>query len=50
MVTKIAINNSAFQDKQEIGRLAVSKWKNIYNKNYHKSITNAAQEYAPLRM
>ena len=31
-----AINNSTFKDQQEIGK-AVSKWKNIYNKNHGKS-------------
>ena len=39
-----AINNSTFKDEQEIGR-AVSKWKNIYNKNHgNKAITNILQE------
>ena len=38
-----AINNSTFKDEQEIGR-AVSKWKNIYNKNHGKAITNILQE------
>ena len=38
------INNSTFKDEQEIGR-AVSKWKNIYNKNHgNKAITNILQE------
>ena len=37
------INNSTFKDEQEIGR-AVSKWKNIYNKNHGKAITNILQE------
>lgn len=38
-----AINNSTFKDGQEIGQ-AVSKWKNIYNKNHGKAITNILQE------
>ena len=42
-----AINNSTFKDEQEIGR-TVSKWKNIYNKNHGKAITNILQEYLPL--
>ena len=42
-----AINNSTFKDEQEIGR-AVSKWKNIYNKNHGKAITNILQENVPL--
>ena len=33
------INNSIFKDEQDIGR-AVSKWKDIYNKNHGKAITN----------
>ncbi len=37
------INNSTFKDEQEIGR-AVSKWKNIYNKNHGKANTNILQE------
>jgi len=41
------INNSTFKDEQEIGQ-AVSKWKNIYNKNHGKAITNILQEYVPL--
>ena len=41
------INNSTFKDEQEIGR-AVSKWKDIYNKNHGKAITNILQEYVPL--
>lgn len=41
------INNSTFKDEQEIGR-AVSKWKNIYNKNHGKVITNILQENVPL--
>ncbi len=40
---QIAINNSTFKDEQEIGRM-VSKWKNIYNKNHDKAITNILQE------
>ena len=42
-----AISNSAFNDEQEIGR-AVSKWKDIYNKNHGRVITNTLQEYAQL--
>ena len=42
-----AINNSAFHDEQEIGR-AVSKWKDIYNKNHGRVMTNTLQEYAQL--
>jgi hypothetical protein len=38
-----AINNSASKDEQEIGQ-AVSRWKNIYNKNHGKAITNILQE------
>ena len=38
------INNSTFKDEQEIGR-TVSKWKNIYNKNHGRAITNVLQEY-----
>ncbi len=38
-----AISNSAFNDEQEIGQ-AVSKWKNVYNKNHGKAITNILQE------
>jgi transposase len=41
------INNSTFKDDQEIGQ-AVSKWKNIYNKNHGKAIINILQEYVPL--
>ena len=41
------INNSTFKDEQEIGR-AVSKWKDIYNKNHGKANTNVLQEYLPL--
>ena len=42
-----AINNSTFKDEQEIGR-AVSKWKDIYNKNHGKANTTILQEYVPL--
>ena len=42
-----AINNSTFKDEQEIGQ-AVSKWKDIYNKNHGKANTNILQEYVPL--
>ena len=38
-----AINNSTFKDQQEIGK-AVSKWKNIYNKNHGRAIINILQE------
>jgi hypothetical protein len=41
------INNSTFKDKQEIGR-AISKWKDIYNKNHGKAIINILQESVPL--
>ena len=37
-----AINNATFKDEQEIGR-AVSKWKDAYNKNHGKAITNILQ-------
>ena len=42
-----AINNSTFNHEQEIGRV-VSKWKNLYNKNHGKAITNILQEDVPL--
>lgn len=42
-----AINNSTFKDGQEIGQ-AVSKWKNIYNKNHGKAITHILQENVPI--
>jgi transposase len=42
-----AINNFTFKDEREIGK-AVSKWKNIYNKNHGKAITNILQENVPL--
>lgn len=38
-----AINNSMFKDEQEIGQ-AVSKWKDGYNKNHGRAITNVLQE------
>jgi transposase len=38
-----AINNSTFKDEQEIGQ-AVSNWKDIYNKNHGKAITNILQD------
>ena len=41
------INNSTFKDEQEIGQ-AVSKWKDIYNKNHGKANTNILQENVPL--
>ena len=41
------ISNSTFKDEQEIGR-AFSKWKNIYDKNHCKAITNILQEDVPL--
>jgi transposase len=41
------VNNSTFKDEQEIGK-AVSKWKNIYNKNHGRAITNILQEDIPL--
>ena len=37
------INNSTFKDEQEIGQ-AVSKWKDIYNKNHGKANINILQE------
>jgi DDE superfamily endonuclease len=37
------INNSTFKDEQEIGQ-AVSTWKDIYNKNHGKAITDVLQE------
>ncbi|MER5175267.1 MAG: transposase, partial [Candidatus Nitrosocosmicus sp.] len=43
------INNSTFKDEQEIGR-TVSKWKNTYNKNHGRAITNILQKYVPLRL
>ncbi len=43
-----AINNSTFKDEQEIGRAAVSKWKDVYNKNHGKAIINILQENVPL--
>ncbi len=43
-----AINNSTFKDEQEIGQAIVSKWKDIYNKNHGKAITNILQEDVPL--
>jgi hypothetical protein len=42
-----AINNSTFKDDHEIGR-TVSKWKNIYNKNHGKVITDVLQEHIPI--
>jgi transposase len=41
------INNFTFKDEPEIGQ-AVSNWKNIYNKNHGKAITNILQENVPL--
>jgi transposase len=38
-----AINNSIFKDEQEIGQ-SVSKWKDTYNKNHGRAITNILQE------
>jgi hypothetical protein len=43
-----AINNSTFKDEQEIGRATVCKWKNTYNKNHGKAITDILQEDVPL--
>ncbi len=43
-----AINNSIFKDEQEIGRVAVSKWKDIYNKNHGRAIINILQENTSL--
>ena len=42
-----AINNSTFKNEQEIGR-TVSKWKNTYNKNHDRAITNILQVDVPL--
>jgi hypothetical protein len=42
------INNFTFKAEQEIGKATVSKWKNIYNKNHGKAITNILQENVPL--
>ena len=42
-----AINNATFKDEQEIGR-AVSRWKDAYNKNHGKAITNILQKNVPL--
>ena len=42
-----AINNSTFKNEQEIGQ-AVSKWKNTYNKNHDRAITNILQVDVPL--
>ncbi len=43
-----AINNSTFKYEQEIGQAIVNKWKDIYNKNHGKAITNILQEDVPL--
>ncbi len=40
---QVVNNNSTFKDEQEIGQ-AVSKWKDIYNKNHGKAITHILQE------
>ena len=37
-----------FKDEQEIGQATVSKWKDGYDKNDGKAITNILQEYLPL--
>ena len=42
-----AINNSTFKDELEIG-IAVSKWKDLYNKNHCRAITNILQENVSL--
>jgi transposase len=42
-----SINNYTFKDEQEIGR-TVSKWKDKYNKNHDKAITDILQEDVPL--
>ena len=39
-----AINNSTFKDEQEISRAAVTKWKDVYNKNHCRANTNILQE------
>jgi hypothetical protein len=41
------INNSTFKDEQEIGR-TVSKWKDAYNKNHGRAITNILHENVTL--
>ena len=41
------INNATFKDEQEIGQV-VSKWKDTYNKNHGKVITDILKEYVPL--
>ena len=43
-----AINNSTFKYEQEIGRAAVSEWKDAYNKNHGIKITNILQENVSL--
>ena len=49
MVTKTdAINNATFKDEQEIGQTVISKWKNTYNKNHGRAITNILQKYVSL--
>ncbi len=51
---QLTINNSTFKDEQKIGQAAaaaaaaVSRWKNIYNKNHGKAITNILQDDALL--
>ncbi len=44
---RLAINNSTFKNEQEIGK-TVNKWKDIYNKNHGRVITNILQENVPL--
>lgn len=46
---QVIIDNCTFKDEQEIGQ-AVSKWKNIYNKNHGKVITNILQEYVSMSL
>ena len=43
------IDNCTFKDEQEIGQ-AVSKWKDTYNKNHGKVITNILQEYVSMSL
>ena len=43
-----AINNSIFKDEHEIGRAAVSKWKDVYNTNHGRANTNILQENVSL--
>ncbi len=44
MVTKTGNQQFEFKDEHEIGRAAVSKWKDVYNKNHGRANTNILQE------